>query len=160
MLNTYANMSSPRGLSNLSYTGYPQLGQYSPAAPQITANTGSGSSSGGATYQGTNMLVHKPSFMASLAVGSTASKAKQSKAKQSKAKQSKAKQSKAKQSQITQTTVYTLAKLSMTPMHQMMLSQEYSAASFPTRSVRTCFEDTHQVSGLAMIQTHNAIIER
>jgi hypothetical protein len=88
--------------------------------------------------------------MASLAVESTASKAKQSKAKQSKAKQSKAKQSKAKQSkakqskakqksQITQTTVYTLAKLSMTPMHQMMLSQEYSAASFPTRSVRTCF---------------------
>ena len=47
MLNKYAKMvSNPGGLSYLSYNGYPPLGQYSPVAPQTTANTGSGSSSG------------------------------------------------------------------------------------------------------------------
>ena len=44
MLNTYANMSSPGGLTYLSFTGYPPLGQFSPVAPQLTANTSSGSS--------------------------------------------------------------------------------------------------------------------
>ena len=70
MLNTYANMSSPGGLTNLSFTGYPSLGQFSPVAPQLTANTNSGSSSGGATSQGASMLVHKPPFMATFTVES------------------------------------------------------------------------------------------
>ena len=42
----------------------------------------------------------------------------------------------------------------------MLLLQEYSAASFQQEAYAHVFEDTHQISGLAIIQPHNAIIER
>ena len=35
-----------------------------------------------------------------------------------------------------------------------------SAASFQQEAYAHVFEDTHQISGLAIIQPHNAIIER
>ena len=42
----------------------------------------------------------------------------------------------------------------------MLLLQEYSAASFQQEAYAHVFVDTHQTSGLAIIQPHNAIIER